>query len=207
MAGVAQHTRAVVDPEVADLPDESAYPERAEAQRTVAILLIALHSGGACCRTTCSRIFPMMSGRVTSAMTRNRPPQSGQIDRSIANTRLSLSIQLIGAVGASWSSRQAPCSAGAGACRAVRRRRVRFDELGTTAPRCLALGARMPWYLTRLPRGRGTNAASRARNSIGSNTKWLVPSRYGVFTGYILYPALRAACGCANRLSYRFVSW
>ena len=24
----------------------------------------------------------------------------------------------------------------------------------------------MPWYLTRLPRGRGTNAASLARNSI-----------------------------------------
>jgi hypothetical protein len=30
--------------------------------------------------------------RVTSAITRNRPPQSGQIDRSIANTRLSRSI-------------------------------------------------------------------------------------------------------------------
>jgi len=34
----------------------------------------------------------------------------------------------------------------------------------------------MPWYLTRLPRGRGTNAASRARNSIGSNTKRVVPA-------------------------------
>ena len=46
----------------------------------------------------------MTSGRVTSAITRSRPPQSGQIDRSIANTRLSLSIQLIGAVGAAGSS-------------------------------------------------------------------------------------------------------
>jgi hypothetical protein len=62
----------------------------------------------------------------------------------------------------------------------VRRRRFCCDGVSTTALRCLALGARMPWYLIRLPRGRGANAASLARNSIGSNTKWVVPSRYGV---------------------------
>ena len=83
----------------------------------------------------------MMSGQVTSAITRNLPPQSGQIDRSIANTLRSRSIQLIGAVGAaglSWRSVPSTCTRG---CAGVRRRRVRFDEFGTTAPRCLALGA------------------------------------------------------------------
>jgi hypothetical protein len=66
-------------------------PEVAEFQCTVATLLIALNSGGACCRATCRatavRILSMMSGRVTSAMTRNLPPQFGQIDRSIAPVR------------------------------------------------------------------------------------------------------------------------
>jgi hypothetical protein len=38
-----------------------------------------------------------MSERVTSAITRSLPPQSGQMD---SNTRSSLSIQFIGAVGA-----------------------------------------------------------------------------------------------------------
>jgi hypothetical protein len=55
-------------------------------------------------RATSARIRSMMSGRVTSAMTRSRPPQSGQIDKSIANTLRNRSIQVIGAVGAAGSS-------------------------------------------------------------------------------------------------------
>ena len=176
-------TSAGADPEVADLRDESAYSGRCGVSvnryRTAAS---ALNSGGACCRATCSRIFWMMSGRVTSAITRSRPPQSGRsTDQS----------QILCAVAPSTSSAQSvlhgrrdklhptpapervqPCAVVEFCC----------DGFGTTALRCLALGARMPWYRTRLPRGRGTNAASRARNSIGSNTKWVVPSRYGVFS-------------------------
>ena len=53
----------------------------------------------------------MMSGRVTSAMTRNRPPQSGQIDRSIASVRtangilIAMQSAVIGAVGAAGLTR------------------------------------------------------------------------------------------------------
>jgi hypothetical protein len=57
-------------------------PEVAEFQWTVATLLIALNSGGACCRGTCRatavRIRSMMSGRVTSATTRKLPQRFGQ---------------------------------------------------------------------------------------------------------------------------------
>lgn len=39
-----------------------------------------------------------------------------------------------------------------------------------------------PWYRVRCARGFGTRAARRAMKSSGSNTTWLVPSRYGVFS-------------------------
>ena len=59
-------------------------------------------------------------------------------------------------------------------------------QIGTAFLPCAASGAseayRSALSSLRLPRGRGTSAASLARNSIGSNTKCVVPSRYGVFS-------------------------
>ncbi len=59
-------------------------------------------------------------------------------------------------------------------------------QIGTAFLSCAASGAseayRSALSSLRLPRGRGTSAASLAGNSIGSNTKCVVPSRYGVFS-------------------------
>jgi hypothetical protein len=40
----------------------------------------------------------MMSGRITSATARNRPPRSGLLDRLLANTCPSFSIHVLGAI-------------------------------------------------------------------------------------------------------------
>lgn len=50
-------------------------------------------------RRTCSRIWSMTSGSVTSAITRSRPPQCGHTVISIPNTRRSRSAQVSGAFG------------------------------------------------------------------------------------------------------------
>ena len=136
-------------------------------------------------------------------MTRSRPPQCGQTERSIASTLRKRSIHA-----RSHCERDADCYA-------ISRHRCRGSVVvgfavsfaqrlsadlrvvaapaagrrtpgvaGTTLLRCLAFGAHSrdgPVVRTKLPRGRGTSAASRARKSSGSNTKCVVPSRYGVF--------------------------
>ena len=49
----------------------------------------------------------------------------------------------------------------------------------TTSARQAARGPSRQWYSIRLMRGRGTSTVSRPRNSIGSNTTSVVPSRHG----------------------------
>ncbi len=133
----------------------------------------------------------MMSGRVTSAITaadRRSPGRS--TDRSRTLCAVSQSTSSTQSVQQGRRDDLPPgARTGTGAWARVRRRRFCCDGFGTTALRCLALGARMPWYLTRLPRGRGTNAVSWARNSIGSNTTWVVPLRYGIFSWQTTCPA------------------
>ena len=78
----------------------------------------------------------MRAGSVISAMARSSPPQRGQVERSMANTRFNRAIQLIGVVGAlGWGSSLGGLLTALG--------RV------TTSARSHALGANKPWYLTR----------------------------------------------------------
>lgn len=77
--------------------------------------------------------------------------------------------QLVGASGLSASSRP-------------RARR------GTIRARCLKLGANTPWKRVRFKRGLGTNAASRAIKSSGSNTTWVEPSLNGCLYWYTTRP-------------------
>jgi hypothetical protein len=87
----------------------------------------------------------MSSGRATSAITRSLPPQSGQMDRSIANPlRSGTSYGALSTSSARWPSRccrRCARRAASVICpSAVRcRGRVRFDVRGTTALRSLAL--------------------------------------------------------------------
>src|SRR5207247_52395 len=46
---------------------------------------------------------------------------------------------------------------------------------------CPRTGARMPWYRTRLMRGRGVKAASFSGSSTGVKRRWLVPSCHSLF--------------------------
>ena len=74
----------------------------------------------------------MTWGSVTAPMTFSSPPQRGQVEISIANTRLSRAIQLIGAVWALGAS-------------SLDTERVISGRRGTTRWRWRALGANTPW--------------------------------------------------------------
>jgi hypothetical protein len=52
------------------------------------------------------------------------------------------------------------------------------------------LGAKTPWYRTRLCRGRGTSAASLLRKSKGENRICVVPSLNGFFSSYWIWPSV-----------------
>ena len=75
----------------------------------------------------------MSAGSVTAAMTRTGPAQRGQYLKSIANTRRSRCIQVMGAVG-SDSLAFSPWFGAGGE-----------DWLPTMRRRCFALGANNPW--------------------------------------------------------------
>ncbi len=108
----------------------------------------------------CPRIVAMTSGSSMQAMTRSVPPHFGQVSMSMANTRFSRCIHVMGA------------GDGPGfACSGSR--------LGTIRCRCLQFGANTPWKRVRLSLGRGTSAARRAIKSSGSSTTCVVPSRQG----------------------------
>ena len=77
---------------------------------------------------------------------------------------------------------------------------------GVTRARYLLFGANTPWNRVRLTRGFGTSAASRAIKSRGSKMTCVVPSRYGLFSGYRTLPlgvTDTRFCELAGQLMYR----
>ena len=83
----------------------------------------------------------MVSGSVTSAITRSVPPHKGQTERSISNTRFKRSAQVSGAVGGARSTGN---SAGMAVAACVDFLRAGFAEPGTTAFLNGELGAKTP---------------------------------------------------------------
>lgn len=117
----------------------------------------------------CLRIFSITAGFSTQAMILTGPLHFSQILMSISNTLFSLCIQVM----ATWRSVGA-LSFHALAVWAL----WPFPRLaGVTCIRCLLLGANTPWNLVKLTLGLGTNAASLAMKSTGSNMTWVVPLR------------------------------
>ena len=153
--------------------------------------------------------------------TASRLPSAVQIgdpadlSMSMANTRLRRCAQLI-----------ARCRSVA----AASPRSATVRVLGTIFARSRLAGANTPWYLVKCARGFGTSATRRAIKSSGStkspgailDSRRLARRAQGRMPGATsrawchrdtvcspdtsLCPALRAACGRANRQSCRFVS-
>ena len=71
-----------------------------------------------------------------------------------------------------------------------------------TAPR----GAKTPWQISRFVSGRGVSAASRSKNSSGSNTSSRVPSCQARFSSSATRPSARTrrrSCAKGGRSTYR----
>ena len=120
-----------------------------------------------------------------SAITRMVPPHIGHKVISILKTLLSLWAQERGAISSSWL-----VASSTDLC--VLLSSFLFALLllfGTMSFLIFELGANMPWYRTRLCRGRGTSAASLLRKSTGENKICVVPLRKGFFSSYWILPS------------------
>ena len=126
------------------------------------------------CSFKCASIFLITAGSSIQAITFTFLPQISHTSISMLNTRFRRCAQVIPCF---FANVVFSCISGS-ICLLPPLPRC----AGVTSTRCLLFGARTQWYLVRLMRGLGINAARRAIKSSGWKNTWVVPSRYGVLS-------------------------